>query len=167
MLRNDFEEALEQHREFLFAYSLKRCGNRADAQDLFQESIARGFRFRDRFEPGSNFRAWMATIITRMHLTLLRRSKKYQVVNEPIDHFLFALGDTNIVNNQGEQKIQLEEYQQVIDQLKDKYRIPFLLFAKGYEYQEIADILGIPIGTVKSRLHTARKKLQHLIPLTT
>jgi RNA polymerase sigma-70 factor (ECF subfamily) len=92
-----------------------------------------------------------------------RKKKLRRNVNEPIESFLFAVENKNVIPNRGEMNIRMKEYKTIFGEIGDIYSVPFLMFYKGYEYKEIASHLEIPIGTVKSRIFLARKKLRDLI----
>jgi RNA polymerase sigma-70 factor (ECF subfamily) len=160
MTNLEFEQELTREKPLLFSFSMKLTRNYQDAQDLFQDGAARGFRYCFRFESGTNFRAWMSTIIRHTFINNFRARQRKRTVNEPIETFLFSIKNENIVANQGEMNMRIQEIYSMLDELKDLYSIPFILHFKGYEYQEIAQQLQLPLGTVKSRLHTARKLLQ-------
>ena len=163
MTNLEFEQELTQHKPMLFSFSLKLTRNYHDAQDLFQDGAARGFHYCLRFEKGTNFRAWMSTIIRNIFINNFRAKQRKQTVSEPIETFLFSIENQNIVPNQGEMNMRIQEMYKMMDELKDLYVIPFMLHFEGYEYKEIAQQLDLPLGTVKSRLHTARKLLQEKI----
>lgn len=159
----EFERELTLQKSVLFSFSLKLTRNYQDAQNLFQDGAIRGFRYCHRFETGTNFRAWMSTIIRNTFINNFRAKQRKRTVNEPIEAFLFSIENLNIVANQGEMNMRIQEIYDILDELSDLYTIPFVLQFKGYEYKEIAQKLDLPIGTVKSRLYTARKLLQKKI----
>lgn len=160
MTPNEFSLDLQSHKDILFSFALKLTGNYQDAQDLFQNASLRAYKYRNRFEPGTNFRAWMATIIRNTLVTQYRKDRKRRVSSQPIENFIFAIENQNTIANSGEQNLCLQELLLSLDLLKDLYRTPFLMHYQGYEYKEIAEYLDVPIGTVKSRLNTARSRLK-------
>lgn len=159
----EFNSELNNTKDTLFGFALKLTNDYQDAQDLFQDAAARGFRYCKGFESGTNFRAWMATIIRNTFINKHRAKKRRRTVSEPIENFAYALEGQNPLVNQGEMNVRLQEIHKVLDQLSDIYRVPFLMHFQGYEYKDIADALNIPIGTIKSRLHTARQQLKEMI----
>lgn len=159
----EFNRELKNVQSTLFSFALKLTRDYQDAQDLFQDAATRGYRYCNRFEMGTNFRAWMATIIRNTFINKCRANKKRRTVSEPIESFTFSIESQNIVANQGEMSMRMQEIFQMLDQINDLYRIPFLMHYQGYEYKDIAEHLNVPIGTVKSRLHTARTQLKDLI----
>ncbi|MCB0596164.1 MAG: RNA polymerase sigma factor [Lewinellaceae bacterium] len=160
MTRFEFSRELQSHKDLLFSFALKMSRNYQDAQDLFQDASIRGFKYRNRFEPGTNFRAWMATIIRHTLIDSYRKKQQRPFLNEPIEKFAFAVENKNAIANSGEQNLRLRELLSHLNALKNRYRTPFLMYYQGYEYKEIAEYLDIPMGTVKSRLNTARSMLK-------
>lgn len=144
----------------MYGFALKLTQNQERAKDLMQETALKAYRHRDKFRTGTNFRAWVSTIMRNTFINDYRRRKKRQKVSEPIEEFTFALESKTIISNQGEMNLRLEEIAGMLDELSDLYRVPFLMHFRGYEYKEIAVHLDIPIGTVKSRIFIARKKLK-------
>lgn len=163
MTNLEFDHELRTQKLLLYNFSLKLTRDYQDAQDLFQESAARGFRYCIRFEMGTNFRAWMSTIIRNTFINNFRARQRSRIVSEPIEAFLFSIENRNIVANQGEMNMRIQEIYSVLDEIKDLYAVPFILQYEGYEYKEIAQKLELPMGTVKSRLYTARKLLREKI----
>lgn len=163
MTQRQFNRHLKRIQPFLFSFALKLTNNYQNAQDLFQDAAARGYRYRDKFEMGTNFRAWMGTILRNTFINHCRAAKKRQTVDEPLDTFTHAIENKNAVSNHGVVNMRLAELKRVLAQLDDLYRVPFTMHYQGYEYQEIAEHLDIPMGTVKSRLNTARTKLKKVI----
>lgn len=159
----EFNRELTNVKSTLFSFALKLTRDYQDAQDLFQDAAARGFRYCSRFEMGTNFRAWMATIIRNTFINKCRAKQKRRTVSEPIESFTFSIESQNIIANQGEMDMRIQEIYKMLDQLSDIYRIPFIMHFQGYEYKDIAKHLGLPIGTIKSRLHTARATLKKMI----
>ncbi len=157
---NDFSHALQSHKDILFSFALKLTRDYQDAQDLFQNAALRAYRYWGRFEPGTNFRAWMATIIRNTLITQYRKNQQRHILSQPIEYFIFAIENKNAIGNSGEQDLYLQELLNYLDTLKELYRIPFIMHYQGYEYKEIAEYLDVPIGTVKSRLNTARSMLK-------
>ena len=163
MTNTEFNHELNNVKSTLFGFALKLTKDHQDAQDLFQDAATRGYRYCSRFEMGTNFRAWMATIIRNTFINSYRTKQKNRTVSEPIESFTYAIENKNIVANQGEMNIRIQEIYGMLNELNELYRIPFLMHYQGYEYKDIAEELKAPIGTIKSRLHTARTMLRQKI----
>lgn len=159
----EFSQAFNGLESILFSFAMKLTRNREDAKDLMQETAMRAYRHREKFTIGTNFKSWCSTIMRNTFINQYRKKKLRRNVNEPIESFLFAVENKNVIPNRGEMNIRMKEYKTIFGEIGEIYSVPFLMFYKGYEYKEIASHLEIPIGTVKSRIFLARKKLKGLI----
>jgi RNA polymerase sigma-70 factor (ECF subfamily) len=154
---------LLKNTEFLrpFAFTLTR-DNEA-AKDLVQETLFRALANKEKYHIGTNIKAWMYTIMRNIFINNYRRKSKQQTIfDNSTNDFLL---DTNqgAVSNEAIAKINMKEVQEAIHQLPEIFRNPFLLYFDGYKYHEIADMLHEPLGTIKSRIHFARKLLKSQI----
>ncbi|MEY2755838.1 MAG: polymerase sigma factor SigR [Actinomycetota bacterium] len=158
-----------QYAPQLFSAALRLTRNRSDAEDLVQEALLRAYRGYGGFEEGTNLRAWLFRILTNTFINSYRAKQRrpqetemadtddlylYRRVNT-LDQAALSAEDTLFsVFTDDEVKLALED-------LPETFRLPVLLAdVEGFSYQEIADILEIPIGTVMSRLHRGRKRMQ-------
>ena len=158
----EFNERFDKLEQLLFAFAMKLTRNREEAKDLMQETIFRAYNNKDRFTLGTNFKAWMTTIMRNTFINNYRKKKTRNKVEQPIEDFLFAIENKG-VRNDGEGNIMMRELQGMVNSLKDGYRIPFMMFFRGYQYNEIAEHMNLPMGTVKSRIFFARKQLKEKI----
>jgi len=149
-----------QHKLLPFAYRL--TNNYEDARDLIQETAMRAFNNKEKFETGTNFRAWVTTIMRNTFINFYRKKKNRATSSEPTDSYIF-INESHAVDNAAHSNITLGELQGIMGELDAIYRKPFLLFFEGYKYEEIAATMDLPIGTVKSRIFSARQKLMELI----
>ena len=163
--RAEFEAEAIPHLDSLYGLALRLTGgDEARGQDLVQESMLKAYRAWDRFESGSNCRAWLMTILRNTFINEFRRKKVRpsdvefeQVAERPADDALYA-GDTS-----GDvfDRVIDRSVIEAIQDLPEDFRVPLVLSdLEGLSYHEIADLLDIPVGTVKSRLFRARKRLQ-------
>ncbi len=155
MTHQEFNSELVSKRSILFSFALKLTKNYQDAQDLFQDGTTRAFHYCSHFEMGTNFRAWMSMIIRNTFISDFRTKKRRSLAYES-----FYTENENTMDNQGETNMRIQDIYRILDQLDEKYAVPFLMHYQGYQYKEIGDTLGLPIGTVKSRLYTARQTLR-------
>ncbi|MEM9917479.1 MAG: RNA polymerase sigma factor [Bacteroidota bacterium] len=147
-----------------FAYSLTR--NEEDANDLVQETTFKAFKNREKFRPGTNLKAWLITIMRNTFINSYRTAKRKNILSDgSYNSYLVDSSRHAVVNNQGEYDMLHNEISNVIDRLKDKYRVPFLLHYEGYKYDEIAKDLDLPLGTIKSRIFIARQKMKEQMQL--
>jgi RNA polymerase sigma-70 factor (ECF subfamily) len=133
------------------------------AKDLFQETLYRALSNKDKYNVGTNIKAWLYTIMRNIFINDYRKKAKQSVVldNSPND-FLIDQTRTKVLND-GVTNLNLREVKQLIYDLPELFRTPFNLYFEGYKYNEIAEELNEPLGTIKSRIHFARKILKQKI----
>lgn len=158
-----FNHNLAQIQNLLFAFAMKlTSNNREDANDLYQETVMRAFASKDRFEEGTNFKAWATTIMRNCFINEYRKRRTRNQVEQPLeDNNEFAVRQA--VRNDSGTIIMMKELRIMLDTMDDAHRVPFEMFFNGYEYQEISEQLDLPMGTVKSRIFFARKKMKDMI----
>ena len=152
----------------LYRTALRMTRNEADAEDLVQEAMIKAYRFWDKFEPGSNCRAWLFKIMTNIFINDYRAKSRAPIsvnVDDIDDNFLYGqlanLGPERTPESRLFAKIFDDDVKKAIEELPDDFRLVVVLsFLEEFSYQEIADIVGLQLGTVKSRLHRGRKLLQ-------
>ncbi len=163
----EFESMTNEIARPLFATALRLTRNRDDAEDLVQEALYRGFRSLSTFRKGSRFRAWMFRILHNVFINRVRRQQLAPRATDPADlapsdhdHPIPDLRDIRELPEVADRHFD-ERVKAAVDSLPDAFRVPMVLFSLGaLSYQEIADALEIPIGTVMSRLHRARRHLR-------
>jgi len=160
------KEALP-HEDALYNYALKISGNSDDAQDLVQETYYKAYRHFDKFQVGTNSKAWMFMILKNSFINDYRKSKRepYKLDYEQIQNFYENVksdrAQTNNLDTEFYNDLLDDELTAAIDQLPTKMREVFLLCdLDGNSYEETAELVGCPVGTVRSRLHRARHMLQ-------
>jgi len=166
--RKQFEAEALPHMDALYRTGLRMTKNQSDAEDLVQETMVKAYRFWDKFEPGSNCRAWLFKIMTNIFINEYRSKSRTPVsvdLDDIDDNFLYGqLATVPSDRNPEEElfaKIFDDDVKKAIEELPDDFRLVVVLsFLEGFSYQEIADIVNLQLGTVKSRLHRGRKLLQ-------
>lgn len=162
MTKLEFNDRCQQLQDLLFAFAMKLTKNREDAKDLYQETVMRAFANKDRFSVGTNFKAWITTIMRNSFINEYRKRRTRNKVEQPLEENAeFAV--KKAVRNDGGSIIMMKELRDMLDSMKDSHRVPFEMFFNGYEYQEISETLDLPMGTVKSRIFFARQKLKSMI----
>jgi RNA polymerase sigma-70 factor (ECF subfamily) len=157
-----------------YGTALSWTGNAADAEDIVQDAVLNAWRGFDSFEPGTKFKAWFFHILTNCHygrLRHLQRRIRTVDLDKVPDLFLYNKTAEVGLHATTEDPAQVlmdhlceEEVRQALDALPDKYReVAALYFMEDFSYEEIAEILDVPIGTVRSRLHRGRRMLQKLL----
>lgn len=166
--RKQFETEALPHMDALLRTALRMTKNQTDAEDLVQETMVKAYRFWDKFELGSNCRAWLFKIMTNIFINEYRSKSRTPVsvnMDDIDDNFLFGQLSTKPPERNPEEelfaKIFDDDVKKAIEELPDDFRLVVVLsFLEGFSYQEIADIVDLQLGTVKSRLHRGRKLLQ-------
>lgn len=144
-----------------FAYKLTR--NSDDASDLIQETVYKALINADKFHKGTNLKAWLFTIMRNIFINNYRRNSRHGIVSDPTENLSLLNSVRNSTTNSGLVNIHMEEVNKALENLSEEFRIPFLLHYEGFKYNEIAEELQLPLGTVKSRIFFARKALQKMI----
>jgi RNA polymerase sigma-70 factor (ECF subfamily) len=144
-----------------FAYNLTK--NSEDAKDLYQETAYRVITNRDKFRPGTNFKAWCFTIMKNIFINNYRRKAKANTIIDSTDNMYFINSGGAMISNDANSNILMDELSKMVGSLEDSIRIPFEMHYEGFKYQEIADELELPLGTVKSRIFFARRALKEMV----
>jgi len=167
--RQEFEDVVLVHLDSLYNGALRMARNREDAEDLVQDTVLKAFRFFDKFEKGTNIRAWLFTILTNTYINKYRKKirqptmiefeeertqVKDQTFRDPIE--ITAAGHREALL-----ELVDDDVKEAVDSLPDEFRIVVLLAdLEDFSYKEIADIAGCPLGTVMSRLYRGRRLLR-------
>lgn len=159
----EFHAQFDQFTKVLqgFAYNLTR--NKEEAKDLYQETAYRALNNKDKFIPGTNLKAWLLTIMKNIFINNYRKKVKANTIMDTTENQFLLNSGTGTIDNDAESQILIDEITAMIETLDDSLKIPFEMHRIGYKYQEIADKLRLPLGTVKSRIFFARKELKDMI----
>ena len=141
-----------------FAYQL--TSNREEAQDLLQETTLKALSNEEKYVDNVNFKGWIFTIMRNIFINNYRQNvRKATVIDQTEDLYHLNISqDSGLSTPEG--SVAVKEITVVLNSFSDDYRIPFNMFVAGYKYNEIADKLNLPLGTVKSRIFFARKRLR-------
>lgn len=147
----------------LMAFAMKLTLNKEEAQDLVQDTNLKALKNEAKFVDASNPRGWMLTIMRNIFINNYRRSTRENIVLDTSDdgYLLNLPQESGISNPEG--AFALGEITSIIEKFPEDYRQPFNLHVAGYKYEEIADKLRMPLGTVKSRIFTIRKQLREIL----
>ena len=160
MTRTQFQSNLQEVQENLRRYALKLTQDTNDADDLVQDTSLRALTHRDKFVSDINFKGWMMTIMYNIFLNnqdrVERRRKIFDTTVDILNIPLVTEGGYSTPDG----AMNIREIYSEIEKLSEHTRTPFKMFLSGYKYSEIAEKIGIPEGTVKSRIFFARKALQ-------
>lgn len=156
----DFNRQVAQLSPLLKSLAYNFTKDYVLAQDLQQDTLLKAYKYRDRFEEGSNFKAWISTIMRFTFINDYRKLKVRQSISRTLElSDVITVGD-NSEENLGAQSLEEGEIISSIMRLSPLYSVPFMMHYRGYEYLEIAKRLKLPLGTVKSRIFMARAKLK-------
>ena len=167
--RRLFERDARPYLDTLYATALRLTRSPADAEDLVQDTLVRAYRFYDRFEPGTNFKAWLLRIQKNTFVNRYRRSVRERQVFDgamaaPVGEGVMSRATMRALTSpedDAQRKLVAQEITRAFDDLSEEARTMVLLAdVEELSYREIAEVVGCPIGTVMSRLHRARKVLQ-------
>jgi RNA polymerase sigma factor (sigma-70 family) len=156
----EFDKVLVQNADFLKPFAINLTRDSEAANDLYQETLYKALANHEKYNAGTNIKAWLFTIMRNIFINDYRRKAKQRTIfdNTPND---FLLNSQQVaVSNSAEGAMRLKEIHEAIHHLPEIFKTPFQLYFDGYKYQEIADVLSEPLGTVKSRIHFARKLLK-------
>ncbi|MDE6206443.1 MAG: RNA polymerase sigma factor [Muribaculaceae bacterium] len=141
-----------------FAYTL--TSNRDDAYDLLQDTTLKALDSEDKYEETDNFKGWIFTIMRNLFINHYRKAMRSIVVTDQSDD-LYQLNfsqESGLETPEG--SVNVHDIRDTLNSIDPTLRDPFALYVSGYHYNEIAERLALPLGTVKSRIHQARKLLQ-------
>jgi len=156
----EFNQMLLINAEFLRPFAITLTRDNETAKDLYQETLFRALANREKYNVGTNIKAWLYTIMRNIFINNYRkRARQNTVLDHTPNEFLIDYNQTTSSNG-AEATLQLKEIQASIHQLPDIFKKPFLLYFDGFKYHEIAGMLKEPLGTIKSRIHFARKLLK-------
>jgi RNA polymerase sigma-70 factor (ECF subfamily) len=167
--RKEFEEEALVHLDLLYNSAVQMTRNAADAEDLVQETFVKAYRFFDRFKKGTNCRAWLFKIMKNNFINAFRKRSKepVKVDFEQVEATLQAEPQPAVPPAEATSVEQLfeelveDDVKEALDQLPFEFRMVTILSdVEGLSYQEIADIMECPVGTVRSRLSRARRFLR-------
>lgn len=159
----NFSLEIEKQKKSLQDFALKLTRDYVEASDLIQETNYRAIKNYHKFEENSNLRGWLMTIMRNIFINNYRKKRVRQTYQDWSKNGYLINTNADSAPNQGAVDVEYEELFAMIERLDDYLKTPFLMHYNGYKYDEIAAEVGAPLGTIKSRIHTARKRLQTMI----
>jgi RNA polymerase sigma factor (sigma-70 family) len=156
----EFNTAIYQTSKSLRPYAVKLTKDVEDANDLLQDTLVKAFLNREKYADGTNLKAWLYTIMKNTFITNYQRMIRKNTFVDVTENQHYLNTSENSTYNLGASNLAMEEINKAVDMLDDTYKEPFMMYFRGFKYHEIADRLSIPIGTVKNRIHIARKDLK-------
>jgi RNA polymerase sigma factor (sigma-70 family) len=150
----EFNSLVLNHSESLRPFAISLTRDHEEAKDLCQETLYKAFAYREKYEQGTNIKAWLYTIMRNIFINQYRRDARKQLVMDTVKY-----SQTRYENSSG-LNLRLREIEEAIHRLPSIFKTACLLYLQGYKYHEIAFALNEPLGTIKSRIHFAKKTLQ-------
>lgn len=159
----EFSHLLVNNAEFLKPFAINLTRDTEAANDLYQETLYKALANKEKYNSGTNIKAWLFTIMRNIFINNYRRKAKQKTIFDNSGSDFLLNHNQATVSNNAESDIRIKEIKKAIRQLPEIFKTPFLLYFDGYKYNEIADALNEPLGTIKSRIHFARKLLKEQI----
>lgn len=160
MNKIEFNSLVIQHADSLKSYARNFTRDNEDANDLVQETILKAITYFKNFREGTNLKGWLYTIMKNTFINSYRRTSKTNSLITKEGEISQANLLVSSTKNMGESKFILEDIHSALNGLSADYYTPFTMYFEGYKYHEISEHLHIPIGTVKTRIHIARKTMK-------
>jgi len=159
-MKTNFQTNLMNLQSNLLNFAFMLTSNRDDAYDLLQDTTLKALDNQEKYAENTNFKGWVFTIMRNIFINNYRRTARAATVVDTTDN-LYHLNlsqDSGLDTPEGSYATQ--EIVGAINELSEDYRVPFSMHVAGYKYNEIAEKMDLPLGTVKSRIYFARKRLQ-------
>lgn len=159
----EFNHQLFSLNQSLNAFAYKLTKDNDEAKDLYQETAFRAVANREKFRPGTNFKAWMFTIMKNIFINQYRKKQKANTVIDKTENLFYLNSGSQTIRNEADTNLSMKELNSMIDKLDDSLMVPFTMHFEGFKYHEISQKLNLPLGTIKSRIFFARKALKEEI----
>lgn len=156
----NFDSMVSPHQAKLKAYALGFTNDEENAADLLQDTLLKAYTYFSKFKPETNFRAWLFTIMKNTFINNYRRNARAQKVVSTEEEISSNQLMYSSARNNGELKFINDDIEKALKTLPENLYDPFMRYFEGYKYHEIAEEFGMPIGTVKTRIHYARLHLK-------
>ena len=160
--QSKFLENVLGEQKSLFSFALKLTLDKDRAHDLVQDTTLRALNNEDKFVESSNFKGWIYTIMRNIFLNNCRRFSHEQVMSDD-SRDIVELAPCTPDSHTPDSSYSLNEIAEIIASFPEDYRRPFNMHIAGYKYEEISSMLGMPLGTVKSRIFFTRRKLREML----
>ncbi|MBS1352846.1 MAG: RNA polymerase sigma factor [Coprobacter sp.] len=162
MEKEEMTDYLIGNQEEMYQWAYRLTRNYDDAQDLLQSTLLCALKSVGMYTEENNISGWLYTIMRNIFFNTTRHSGRCCCMEKEDIERMMQLGE-NALNDNAEIAFDMSDIQRAIDTLDRPYKIPMSLYLSGYKYQEIAEKMGIPLGTVKSRIHASRVQLQETL----
>jgi RNA polymerase sigma factor (sigma-70 family) len=160
MNNTDFNYQLNNHTSALKSFAYAFTKDHEDANDLVQDTLLKAINYATQFKEGTNFKGWLYTIMRNTFINNYRRTARKQTIMTVSEEIPSSQLKFSSTSNGSDGKFVMDDVHKALSKLQPEYYTPFIKYFEGYKYHEIADMLQIPIGTVKTRIHIARQVLK-------
>jgi RNA polymerase sigma-70 factor (ECF subfamily) len=159
----EFSYQVGNFSKFLRPFALRLTRDSDDANDLVQDTLVKAYTNREKYADGTNLKAWLFTIMKNTFITQYQRMVRRNTFIDTTDNLHFINSNESLQDNGAIASFMREDIEKALELTDEMYRLPFLMYFQGFKYHEIADELNLPIGTVKNRIHIARKELKQML----
>ena len=161
--KSNFENSVLGMQGNLLSFALKLTQNKDEAMDLVQDTTLKALNNEDKFVDNTNFKGWMLTIMRNIFINNYRKTVRENTVVDTTENLYHVslCQDSGLAAPDGAYAV--SEISQIIAEFPADYRQPFSMHVAGYKYEEISQKLGMPLGTVKSRIFFTRQKLREIL----
>ncbi|MBL7846821.1 MAG: RNA polymerase sigma factor [Cyclobacteriaceae bacterium] len=160
MTQADFTAEIARLRPTLKSFTHRFTFDREESQDLIQDTLLRALTYRDKFRKDTNLKGWLFTIMRNTYINNYRKAQREKTSHDNSKELYYLNVEDEHTFNRPQESVEFKEIWKNVNSIKEDLLVPFKMHTTGYKYEEIADHLGIPIGTVKNRIFHARKEIQ-------
>ena len=159
----EFTYQIGTFSKFLRPFALRLTKHGDDANDLVQDTLVKAFTNRDKYQDGTNLKAWLFTIMKNTFITQYQRMVRRNTFIDTTDNLHFINSNESLQDNGAIASFMREDIEKALELTDEMYRLPFLMYFQGFKYHEIAEELNLPLGTVKAQLFRARDFLANMM----
>ena len=159
MSTTEFSELIVSHKSFLNQLAMKLTKSVDDSDDLIQDTLFKALKNKDKYQDGTNLKGWLYTIMKNTFINNYRKKKMQNTFVDETENKYFINSKESDKDSNTDYRVDHQYLMKQIDSIDKHYVDTFMMHYNWYKYEEIAEILGIPLGTVKSRIFLARKKM--------
>lgn len=156
----EFTYNISKVSKSLKPFAMRLTKDNDDANDLLQDTLLKAFTNREKYADGTNLKAWLYTIMKNTFITNYQRMVRKNTFIDESENLYHINSLENSTDNEAPSNFVMNDINRAVDSLEESFRTPFMMHYRGFKYHEIAERLRIPIGTVKNRIHIARKELK-------
>ncbi|UTA68112.1 MULTISPECIES: RNA polymerase sigma factor [Emticicia] len=161
----EFNYAISKTSKALKPFAFRLTKDQEDANDLLQDTLVKAFMNREKYTDGTNLKAWLYTIMKNTFITNYQRIMRRNTFIDTTDNLHFINSTESSIENEAYSSFTMRDINHAVEALDENYRQPFMMHFSGFKYHEIAQKLKVPIGTVKNRIHIARKELKEKLSM--